>query len=43
MAIFEGELRDAGFVEVAEAFGGHAIVLGATAAKTFVPSVFRFG
>jgi len=27
VAIFEGELGDAGFVEIAEAFGGHAVVL----------------
>jgi hypothetical protein len=27
VAIFEGELGDAGLVEVAEAFGDHAIVL----------------
>jgi hypothetical protein len=26
-AVFEGELRDAGFVEIAEAFGDHAVVL----------------
>ena len=25
--VFEGELGDAGFVEIAEAFGDHAIVL----------------
>ena len=27
VAVFEGELGDAGFVEVAEAFGDHAVVL----------------
>ena len=27
VAIFERELGDAGFVEIAEAFGGHAVVL----------------
>jgi hypothetical protein len=27
VAIFEGELGDAGFVEVAETFGDHAVVL----------------
>ena len=27
VAIFEGELGDAGFVEIAEAFGDHAVVL----------------
>jgi hypothetical protein len=34
----KGELGDAGFVEVAEAFVDHAVVFGATAAKTFVLS-----
>lgn len=27
MAVFEGELGDAGFVAVGEAFGDHAVVL----------------
>ena len=27
MAVFEGELGNAGFVEVADAFGDHAVVL----------------
>ena len=33
MAIFECELGDARFVEIAEAFVDHVVVLGATAAK----------
>jgi hypothetical protein len=38
VTVFESELGDAGFVELAEAFVDHAVVLGATAGKTFVLS-----